>query len=119
MLGSLKERRNRRQTKKTFQSSQDTLPYLNAYADGVFQVKKERFSKVYSFHDINYQIAPIEQKQHYFEQYCHVLSSMDDRAAYQISIVNRDIDLDDLKEKSFWKNVTTALITTGKNITIC
>lgn len=101
MLGSLKERRNKRQTKKTFQSSQDTLPYLNAYADGVFQVKKERFSKVYSFHDINYQIAPIEQKQHYFEQYCHVLSSMDDRAAYQISIVNRDIDLDDLKEKIF------------------
>lgn len=103
MLGSLKERRNKRQTKKTFQSSQDTLPYLNAYADGVFQVKKECFSKVYSFHDINYQIAPIEQKQHYFEQYCHVLSSMDDRAAYQISIVNRDIDLDNLKEKIFLK----------------
>ncbi|MGO2603316.1 MAG: VirB4-like conjugal transfer ATPase, CD1110 family [Alkalibacterium gilvum] len=103
MLGTLKERLNRRKTKKTFRSSQDTLPYLNAYTDGVFQVRKERFSKVYSFHDINYQIAPVEQKQHYFEQYCHVLSSMDDRAEYQISIVNRDIDLEDLKEKIFLK----------------
>jgi type IV secretory pathway VirB4 component len=103
MFGTLKERLSRRKTKKTFHSSQDTLPYLNAYADGVFEVRKEHFSKVYSFHDINYQIAPVEQKQHYFEQYCHVLSSMDDRAEYQISIVNRDIDLDDLKEKIFLK----------------
>ena len=40
MLGTLKERLNRRKTKKTFRSSQDTLPYLNAYTDGVFQVKR-------------------------------------------------------------------------------
>lgn len=103
MLTALKKRRSDRKTKKTFQTSQDTLPYLKAYPDGIFQVKKEHFSKVYAFSDINYQIAPLEQKQHYFEQYCSVLSSMDDRSDYQISIVNRDIDIEDLKETIFLK----------------
>lgn len=104
MFAKLKDKMSSRKTKKAFQTSQDTLPYLRAYSDGVFQVSEEHFSKTYHFHDINYQIAPIELKQQYFERYCSVLSSMDDRADYQISIVNREIDLDDLKGKIFLKD---------------
>lgn len=103
MLNTIKDKFSSRKKRKTFQSSQDTLPYLKAYSDGIFQVREEHFSQTYYFHDINYQIAPIEQKQHYFEQYCSVLSSMDDRAEYQISIVNQEIDIDDFKEKIFLK----------------
>lgn len=101
MLNTIKDKLSSRKKRKTFQSSQDTLPYLKAYSDGIFQVREERFSQIYYFHDINYQIAPVEQKQHYFEQYCSVLSSMDDRAEYQISIVNQEIDIDNFKEKIF------------------
>lgn len=103
MLNTIKEKLSSRKKRKTFQTSQDTLPYLKAYSDGIFQVREEHFSQVYYFHDINYQIAPVEQKQHYFEQYCSVLSSMDDRAEYQISIVNQEIDIDNFKEKIFLK----------------
>lgn len=101
MFNTIKDKLSSRKKRKTFQSSQDTLPYLKAYSDGIFQVREERFSQIYYFHDINYQIAPVEQKQHYFEQYCSVLSSMDDRAEYQISIVNQEIDIDNFKEKIF------------------
>lgn len=103
MLTTLKEKLSSRKTRKTFQTAQDTLPYLKAYSDGIFQVREEHFSQIYFFHDINYQIAPVEQKEHYFQQYCSVLSSLDDRAEYQISIVNQEIDLDDFKEKIFLK----------------
>lgn len=101
MFTKIREKLKSNKTKKAFQTSQDTLPYEQAYSDGVFQVGKEHFSKIYHFHDINYQIASIEVKEQYFQQYCSVLNSLDDRADYQISIVNRKINLDDLKDKIF------------------
>ena len=36
---------------------QDVIPIRIAYADGIFQVGKERYSKTWIFTDINYAVA--------------------------------------------------------------
>ena len=103
MLNAIKEKLKANKERKVFQTSQDTLPYRKAFSDGIFQVGKEHFSKMYHFDDINYQIAPFETKKYYFLQYSSILNSLDDRSDYQISIINREIDLDNLKENIYIK----------------
>ena len=55
-----KQQRIKRIIPKT---AQQTIPYLRAYEDGIFQVTNNSFSKVIRFYDINYQIARQDDKE--------------------------------------------------------
>ena len=78
-------------------SVQKTIPYLKAFEDGIFEVKKGYFSKTIEFQDINYQIARQEVQEQFFLDYCAFLNSFDSRIDFQITIMNSSINIEDLE----------------------
>ena len=69
-------------------SVQDAIPIQRIWPDGIFQVGS-RFSKTFSFTDINYQIAGKEDKTAMFLDYSELLNALDSGASAKITINNR------------------------------
>ena len=69
-------------------SVQDAIPIRRIWQDGIFQVGN-RFSKTFSFTDINYQIASKENKTAMFLDYSELLNALDSGAGAKITINNR------------------------------
>lgn len=86
-------------TKEIPKSVQKTIPYIKAFRDGIFEVKKDYYSKTIEFQDINYQIARQEVQEQFFLDYCSFLNSFDSRIDFQISIINSSVNMNDLEEK--------------------
>lgn len=80
-------------------SVQKTIPYIKAFNNGIFEVKKGYYSKTIEFQDINYQIARQEVQEQFFLDYCSFLNSFDSRVDFQISIINSSVNMRDLEEK--------------------
>ena len=72
-------------------SVQDAIPIRRVWSDGIFQVGN-RFSKSFSFTDINYSIADKEDKTAMFLDYSELLDALDSGASAKITIHNRKID---------------------------
>ena len=72
-------------------SVQDAIPIQRIWPDGIFQVGS-RFSKTFSFTDINYQIAGKEDKTAMFLDYSELLNALDSGASAKITINNRKIN---------------------------
>ena len=71
---------------------QDVIPVRTVYADGIFQVGKERYSKTWIFTDINYAVASKEDKTAMFLDYSELLNSLDPAATTKITINNRRLN---------------------------
>ena len=61
-------------------SVQDAIPIRRIFADGIFQVGN-RYSKTWSFTDINYAIASKEDKTSMFLDYSELLNALDSGAS--------------------------------------
>ena len=72
-------------------SVQDAIPIRRIFADGIFQVGN-RYSKIWSFTDINYAIAGKEDKTSMFLDYSELLNALDSGASAKITIYNRRIN---------------------------
>ena len=73
---------------------QDIIPIQRIWPDGIFQVGS-RFSKTFSFTDINYSIASKEDKTAIFLDYTELLNALDSGASAKITINNRKINKED------------------------
>ena len=71
---------------------QDVIPIRTVYADGIFQVGKERYSRTWIFTDINYAVASKEDKTAMFLDYSELLNSLDPAATTKITINNRRLN---------------------------
>ena len=69
-------------------SVQQTIPIRRIWPDGIFQLGN-RFSKTFSFTDINYSIASKEDKTAMFLDYSELLNALDSGASTKITIHNR------------------------------
>ena len=72
-------------------SVQDAIPIRRIFADGIFQVGN-RYSKTWSYTDINYAIAGKEDKTAMFLDYSELLNALDSGASAKITIYNRRIN---------------------------
>ena len=81
---------------KVPRSVQDAIPIRRIWPDGIFQVGN-RYSKSYSFTDINYAIADKEDKTAMFLDYSELLNALDSGAYAKITINNRRIDKDEFE----------------------
>ena len=72
-------------------SVQDAIPIQRIWSDGIFQIGS-RFSKTFSFTDINYSIAGKEDKTAMFLDYSEFLNALDSGASAKITINNRRIN---------------------------
>ena len=72
-------------------SVQDAIPIQRIWPDGIFQLGR-RFSKTFSFTDINYSIAGKDDKTAMFLDYAELLNALDSGASAKITINNRKVN---------------------------
>ena len=72
-------------------SVQDAILIRRVWPDGIFQVGN-RFSKTFSFTDINYAIAGKEDKTAMFLDYSELLNALDSGASAKITVRSRRVD---------------------------
>lgn len=72
-------------------SVQEAIPIQRVWEDGIFQLGN-RFSKSFSFTDINYAIAGKEDKTALFLDYSELLNALDSGASAKITIHNRRVN---------------------------
>ena len=70
-------------------TSQQTIPYLQMYPDGICRVTEKKYSKSLVFEDINYQLAQADDKTAIFENWCDFLNYFDASVSVQLSFINQ------------------------------
>lgn len=98
---------------------QQTIPYIYAYQNGIFEIEECVFSKSYALEDINFKIASQEDQNQIFIAFGDFLNSFNNNASLQITIFNRDIDMEEFKEKILMNLKGKRWMNIEKNITIC
>ena len=89
-----------RQDKEKFilpKSVQDVIPIKEIWADGIFMVGKNKYSKTFGFEDINYAVASKEDKEAMFLEYSELLNSFDSGATYKITIVVKKLNTEEFQ----------------------
>lgn len=85
-------------------TAQDSVPYLEAYENGVFQIEPGVFSKAFRFEEISFKTKSDEEQYRIYDAYMKFLNSMKPKEDLFISIVNLN---DSAEEKA--KSVISAL----------
>ena len=70
-------------------SSQQTIPYVQMFPDGICHFSGKRYSKTIAYEDINYQLAQADEKTAIFENWCDFLNYFDASVQVQLSFINQ------------------------------
>ena len=62
--------------KKIARTAQETLPWIEAYTNGVFQTERGRFTKTFQFEDISFKTKSQEEEYEIYENYMRFLNSV-------------------------------------------
>lgn len=69
-------------------TAQDSVPYLEAYENGVFQVEPGVFSKTFRFEDISFKTKSEEEQDRIYGDYMKFLNSLKPKEDIFLSVVN-------------------------------
>ena len=100
-------------------SVQQVIPIQAVWADGVFQVGRNKFTRTYKFMDINYAVASREDQEAMFLEYSELLNSFDSGATTKITINNRRLNRQDFEKAILIPMRRTDWMCTGRNTTKC
>lgn len=78
---------------------QESIPYIRVFENGMIEVSPGRYSKSYLLDDINFQIASQEEQETIFLAYSDLLNTFPADVSIQVSINNRNIDIEDFQKK--------------------
>lgn len=83
---------------------QDTIPVQTVYADGIFKVGSNKYSKTFKFADINYSVSSDEDKKTIFLAYEELLNSFDSAATTKITVNNRKLNKEEFEKEILLEN---------------
>lgn len=93
LLGKTKKKKNT--VKKAMPKTvQQTLPWLEAYENGVMQTEPSVFSMMMEFKDISFKTAPQEMQEFYYEAFMRFLNIIDSNEELTFTFVNMVEDRD-------------------------
>lgn len=78
----------------------DTIPFSEIDKDGVISLEDGRYSKSYRLSDVNYLIARENEQLDIYEAWCKFLNSFDAGTLLQITINNRNLDVDNFEDQT-------------------
>ena len=92
---------NKRKKAKTFipKSSQDDLPYLADFDEGLFEVETNIYSKCYEILDINYLTAKDDEADFIYKKWGEFLNYFTEDISLSISIDNKIISFEEQLKK--------------------
>ncbi|MEC0182331.1 ATP-binding protein [Paenibacillus peoriae] len=85
-------------------SSQQSIPYSTASEDGILKHGKDRYSKTFSYVDINYQVSKQDDQEEVFSKYCEFLNFFDDTVNLQVTIINKSFNKEDFESRVMIKS---------------
>lgn len=95
---NLKKRSKKLKIPKTVQ---DSIPYNGVYKDeGIIEIAPGKFTKTYLLDDVNYQVAKTDEQEEMFIKYGEFLNSFDPTTKFQITINQRNINMQDFTEQT-------------------
>lgn len=84
---------------------QESIPYENVYPkDGIIETSKGVFTRSYLLKDINYEIAKQNEQEDMFEEYAKFLKSFDSTTKFQISIIQKNINMKEFEQRVMLKS---------------
>jgi len=86
-------------------TTQQSIPYISDYEEGVFEVAPNKYSKIYRLYDINYRTASQEEQNRIFVRYCEFLNYFSDDLRFALYIDNRVISREE-QERGVLYNLT-------------
>lgn len=91
-------------------SLQDIIPIRTIYPDGIFELKaKGKWSKMFSFSDVNYSAAGMEEKKNLAHKYADVLNSLDTEATAEITVNKRKMNMPEFEQNMLMKRTGDGL----------
>lgn len=94
--------KKRRKVKTTIpKSTQQTIPYVADYIEGMFEVTPNKFSKIYLIDDINYRTGKEDEQIHIFVKLGEFLNYFSDDVRFSFCIDNRSISKEEYERKVF------------------
>ncbi|WP_373165041.1 VirB4-like conjugal transfer ATPase, CD1110 family [Agathobaculum sp. Marseille-P7918] len=84
-------------------SIQQTIPIQRVFPDAVWQVGSTEFSKTWSFTDINYAVASLEDQRSILDSWGRVLNGLAADSRLKITLANRKFDKDSFSGSIFLK----------------
>nr|MCR5166489.1 hypothetical protein [Oscillospiraceae bacterium] len=81
----------------------DTMPYRKILSDDIWYLGNRLYSKVYTFDDINFNLADEEQQYMYLERYIEFTNILDDSVDCQISLWNSRLNIEDFRNRTLMK----------------
>ena len=98
-----KKMENRRKLKTSIpRSTQQTIPYIADYEEGLFEVEPNKYSKLYLMNDINYLDAKEDEQINIFLKYGEFLNYFSEHINIAITIDNRVISIEDHERSIFY-----------------
>ena len=79
-------------------TAQKTIPFQEAYENGLFLNYDGSYSLIFSFENIDYSLFRDEEKQEVYKKYTQLMNSIPTDIKLQEFIMNTDIDTDILRE---------------------
>lgn len=79
-------------------TAQKTIPFQEAYENGLFLNYDGSYSLIFSFENIDYSLFRDEEKQEIYKKYTHLLNSISPDVNIQEFVMNTDIDTITMKE---------------------
>lgn len=80
--------KQRKAKSKISKTVQDTIPYIADFDNGIFENKKNIYSVMVEFEDMNYHTSTIEEQEKVFLKYCAFLNQFSEDVSLQIFICN-------------------------------
>lgn len=83
-------------------TTQKTIPYIADYEEGLFEVKPNKFSKVYRIQDINYRTAKESEQVTIFCKLGEFLNYFSEEMSFAFCIDNRIISIQEQEKQIFY-----------------
>lgn len=103
------KKQKKKEVKKVPRTVQQTIPYESVYTNGIFKVGPGKFSKTYRLSDANFDIAEELEQANMYLDYEGFLNSIDVNMTAQITIYNRSVAQEVVKNRVLLKPKPDAL----------
>lgn len=96
---------DKRKKAKTYipKSTQDDLPYIADYEEGLFEVEPNHYSKCYEILDINYLTAKEEEADFIYKKWGEFLNYFSENVNVSIVIDNKTVSFEEQEQKVYFK----------------
>ena len=79
-------------------TAQDTIPFIEAYDNGLFLVDENKYTLIFAFENIDYVLIRDKEQEESYNKYMKLLNSLPSDINYQEFMMNTEVDVDVLKK---------------------